>query len=122
MGRQAQRSLIVAALKAGIDVNVQVREEQRQFNLIATPQYPELIPNMVALNNERNNTAFVIGDTPLRLAPDSTSVVEWATNTVDRVQQQTMVLVLATLIWVCSIQVVKPQTCQDHQWYNHQVT
>ena len=80
MGRQAQRALIVAALKAGIDANVEAREEQRQFNLIACPQYPELMPNMVELNNDRNNTAFVIGDTPLRLAPDSTAIVNWATN------------------------------------------
>jgi hypothetical protein len=80
MGRQAQRSIIVAALKAGIDANVDAREEQRQFNLIACPQYPELIPNMVALNNERNNTAFVIGDTPLRLAPEGIDIQQWATN------------------------------------------
>jgi len=80
MGRQAQRALIVAALKAGIDANVEVREEQRQFNLIACPQYPELMMNMVALNNERNNTAFVIGDTPLRLGPDSAEITNWATN------------------------------------------
>lgn len=33
---------------------------------------------MVALNNERNNTAFVVVDTPLRLAP--ADVVTWATN------------------------------------------
>jgi Phage tail sheath C-terminal domain len=80
MGRQAQRALIVSALKSGIDANVEAREEQRQFNLIACPQYPELIPNMVALNNERTNTAFVIGDTPLRLAPESTDITTWATN------------------------------------------
>jgi hypothetical protein len=80
MGRQAQRALIVSALKAGIDANVEAREEQRQFNLIACPQYPELILNMVALNNERNNTAFVIGDTPLRLAPESIDITTWATN------------------------------------------
>jgi hypothetical protein len=80
MGRQAQRALIVEALKAGIDANVEVREEQRQFNLISCPQYPELIPNMVALNNERNNTAFVIGDTPLRLAPEAVDISTWVTN------------------------------------------
>ena len=80
MGRQAQRALIVAALKSGIDASTQIREEQRQFNLIACPQYPELIPNMVELNNDRNNTAFVIGDTPLRLGPDATSVQSWASN------------------------------------------
>jgi phage tail sheath protein FI len=78
MGRQAQRAIIVAALKAGIDSSTELREEQRTFNLIACPQYPELAPNMVALNNERTNTAFVVVDTPLRLTP--TEVVEFATN------------------------------------------
>jgi hypothetical protein len=80
MGRQSQRALIVQALKAGIDANVEIREEQRQFNLIACPQYPELITNMVELNNDRNNTAFVIGDTPLRLPGDATTLTTWATN------------------------------------------
>ena len=78
MGRQAQRAMIVAALKSGIDTNTDVREEQRQFNLVATPAYPELMPNMIALNNERNNTGFVIGDTPLRLDPQD--ILLWASN------------------------------------------
>lgn len=78
MGRQAQRALIVKALKSGIDSSTQAREEQLGYNLIACPQYPELAPNLVALNNERNNTAFTIIDTPLRLSPQD--VVEWATN------------------------------------------
>jgi hypothetical protein len=80
MGRLAQRAIIVAALKSGIDSSVQAREEQRQFNLIACPQYPELMSNMVELNNDRKNTAFVIGDTPLRLGPDSTSLTAWHSN------------------------------------------
>ena len=78
MGRQAQRVQIVQALRSAIDTSTTLREEQRSFNLIACPQYPELIPNMIALNNERNNTAFIIGDTPLRLSPED--VVAWATN------------------------------------------
>jgi hypothetical protein len=80
MGRQAQRAIIVAALKAGIDANVDIREEQRQFNLIACPQYPELIPNMIELNNDRRNTGFVVGDTPLRLGPTGTEITNWTTN------------------------------------------
>ena len=80
MGRQAQRAIIVSALKSGIDSSIEIREEQRQFNLIACPQYPELITNMVELNNDRKNTAFVIGDTPLRLGPDSTEITNWKTN------------------------------------------
>jgi hypothetical protein len=78
MGRQAQRALIVQALKAGIDTSTAIREEQRQFNLVACPQYPELLTNMIALNNERNNTGFVVTDTPLRLTPDE--IITWATN------------------------------------------
>jgi hypothetical protein len=78
MGRQAQRSLIVQALKAGVDTSTGAREEQRAFNLISSPQYPELLPNLIALNNERNNTAFVISDTPLRLAPED--ILPWASN------------------------------------------
>jgi hypothetical protein len=78
MGRQAQRALIVQALKSGIDSNTTIREDQNIFNLITCPQYPELVPNMVALNDDRNDTAFVIVDTPLRLTPDE--VVNWSTN------------------------------------------
>ena len=79
-GRQAQRSLIVAALKSGMDSSEAAREEQNEFNLIVTPGYPELMTNMVALSNERNNTAFVIGDTPLRLGPQGQDLINWATN------------------------------------------
>ena len=80
MGRKAQRQIVVAAMKAGIDANTDVREEQRTFNLLAAPGYPELITNMVALNNERNNTGFVIGDTPLRLEDTGNAIIDWATN------------------------------------------
>jgi len=79
-GRKAVRAIVVAAMKASIDGSQELREEQRQYNLIATPNYPELANNMVALNNERNNTAFVIGDTPMRLADNGTDIVNWATN------------------------------------------
>jgi len=79
-GRQAQRKMIVAAMKSGIDTSVAAREEQNAFNIIATPAYPELTPNMIALSNERSNTLFVVADTPMRLGPDGNSLVEWATN------------------------------------------
>jgi hypothetical protein len=78
MGRHAQRFLIVQALRSAIDTSSQLREQQAQFNLIACPQYPELAPNMVLLNNDRGDTAFNVVDTPLRLTPDD--VVAWATS------------------------------------------
>jgi phage tail sheath protein FI len=48
--------------------------------LIACPGYPELITNMVNLNNSRSNTGFVVGDTPMRLPASGTDVLAWATN------------------------------------------
>jgi hypothetical protein len=79
-GRQAQRKLVVAALKSGIDTSLPAREEQNQFNLIAAPAYPELAVNMVALSNERSNTLFVVGDTPMRLGANGTDLLNYATN------------------------------------------
>jgi len=80
LGRLAVRNMVISAMKAAIDTQQSLREEQNVFNLIAAPGYPELIPNMIALNNERSNTAFVVGDTPLRLAPGNNDLTEWATN------------------------------------------
>ncbi len=80
MGRLAQRALVVAALKSGIDTSITIREEQAVFNLLACTAYPELIINMSALSNERNNTCFVVGDTPMRLGGSGTELVAWATN------------------------------------------
>ena len=80
-GRHAQRKSVVQALQALVNSNQDIRdEESRQFNLMATPGYPELIGEMITLNYDRRLTAFVVGDTPLRLTPDATSLNEWATN------------------------------------------
>ncbi len=80
MGRLAVRAIVVQAMKAAINSQETLREEQNVFNLLACPQYPELIPNMTALNNERSNTGFIVGDTPLRLDASGNSLVAWATN------------------------------------------
>ena len=80
-GRKAQRKVIVEQMKSEIDTNQAIREDQRGFNVIATPGYPELIQNMINLNTDRNNTAFVVGDAPLRLEGTSTAIQNWANNT-----------------------------------------
>jgi len=81
MGRKAVRKIVVGGLKAAIDNSEALREDARDFNIIAAPGYPELISNMVSLNNDRRSTAFVIGDTSLRLAATSTAIQNWASNT-----------------------------------------
>ncbi len=35
---------------------------------------------MISLNYDRGLTAFIVGDLPMRLTPDATSLNEWATN------------------------------------------
>jgi hypothetical protein len=80
-GRKAQRGFVVAKLQAAIDASDGLREESSVFNIIACPGYPELLDNMVALNTDREETAFVIGDAPLRLPATGTAVQAWATNT-----------------------------------------
>jgi hypothetical protein len=81
MGRKAVRKIVVAALSTAIDTSEALREDARNYNIIAAPGYPELISNMVSLNNDRRNTAFVIGDTSMRLAATSTAIQNWASNT-----------------------------------------
>ena len=80
-GHKAQRNIIVEAMKAAIETSTDLREEQLEFNLMVCPGYPELIQNMVTLNNDRKNTAFIIGDSPLTLNSSSQSVQTWAKNT-----------------------------------------
>ena len=80
MGRQAQRNMVVKALREVIDTNTAIRDEDNEFNLIATPNYAELQPNMIVLNNDRGDTGFIIGDTPMRLPPDATAITAWANN------------------------------------------
>jgi hypothetical protein len=80
-GRKAQRSVVVAAIKSAIDTSEEARdEERRNFNIIACPGYPEALSNLINLNIDRKVTAFVIGDTPLRLKSDATTLTNWGTN------------------------------------------
>jgi len=80
MGRKAQRNMVVKALRSTMDTNYDIRDEDNFFNLMATPGYPELQPNMVVLNADRGDTGYILGDTPMRLPADATAIQAWATN------------------------------------------
>ena len=81
MGRKAVRKIITDKMKSGLDANTEIREEQKTFNLLTAPGYPELLPNLITLNNDRDNTGFILSDAPMRLSDSSTEVESWATNT-----------------------------------------
>ena len=80
MGRAAQRAMVVQSLRSALDTNTDIRDEDNYFNLMATPNYPELQPNMVVLNADRGDTAYIIGDTPLGLQDSATDIQAWANN------------------------------------------
>ena len=77
-GRFAQRKVIATAIQskaAGTDL----RDPSNRFSLIAAPGYPELVDEMVTLNSDRGETAFIIVDAPMRKNP--TDVINWTSNT-----------------------------------------
>jgi len=81
-GRLAQRSVVTTALKAMLTTNQSIRDtDTLNFNLIATPGYPETIADMVAFNTDIGQTAFVVADTPFRLEPTGTALSNYGNNT-----------------------------------------
>jgi len=80
MGPRAQRNEVVEAMKAVVDSNTFLREDVYNYNILAAPGYPELIPNLIALNNDRANTGFIIGDTPFSLKPNSGDFINYSNN------------------------------------------
>ena len=83
-GRLSQRAQVVEAFKALVDTNQSIRDNDTLgFNLLATPGYPEVIQNMIGLNTDRGITAFVVGDTPMRLEPTGTALNAWGLNTAE---------------------------------------
>jgi hypothetical protein len=93
-GRNAQRKVVVQSLQASVNSNEDIRDdESRIFNLIASPGYPELIGEMINLNYDRGLTAFVVGDSPMRLQPNTTSINNWASNVALAVEDNDLGLV-----------------------------
>ena len=80
-GSAAQRQMVIQALSAAISASQQLRESMYTFNLIACPNYPELIPEMVSLNNDRLNTAFIIGDSPMTMPANAMTLNQWSNDT-----------------------------------------
>ena len=81
-GSVAQRHMVVTAMQAAVSSNTGIRSEAVYFNLIAAPGYHELMDEMITLNKDKKETAFVIGDCDMTLKSDSTSMKAWATANV----------------------------------------
>jgi len=81
MGAAAQQIVIVQAIQSVIVSNEDIRAEDLYYNLIAAPGFVEAIDEMLALNDDRKDTSFVLGDTPFTLNATGTALQNWATNT-----------------------------------------
>ena len=80
MLRKAQRQSVVRQMQAALAASEEARNETNRFNLLAAPGYPELIDEMISLNVDRKETAFIIADAPLRLTSSASATQAWATN------------------------------------------
>ena len=85
-GRRSVRSIIVEKLQGAISSNDEIRAESNYYQLITCPSYPELYDEMIALNADIGEVAFVVGDTPKFMTPSGIpsgreiTVAEWASN------------------------------------------
>jgi phage tail sheath protein FI len=79
--RKAQRRAVVRAMQEAVNSSTEIREEMTFFTLIAAPGYTELYDEMVQLNTDRKETAFIIVDTPFRLSPSpANKLIDWMTG------------------------------------------
>ena len=79
-GKAAQRKVIVDKLASTIVSNETIRSEYVDFNLLCAPGYVELLDELVTLNTDRRETAFIVTDVPATLVPTGTEIQAWATN------------------------------------------
>lgn len=79
-GRNAQRKIVVTSMAKAIASSDELLSETVNFNLMVAPGYVEMLDDLVTLNTNRRETAYIITDVPARLLPDSNSINKWATN------------------------------------------
>lgn len=77
-GSFAQRNVVATAMQA-VTSGTDLRDPSNTFSLLAAPNYPELVDELVTLNSDRGETAFIIVDAPMRKTP--TDVINWTNNT-----------------------------------------
>ena len=79
-GSAAQRNVVVESLISAVTNSAQLLDSFYNFNLISCPGYPEVLPTLVTLNENRGETAFIVADSPLTLVPNANTLNVWANN------------------------------------------
>jgi len=81
-GRKAQRAVVLKALNALIQGNQNIRQPDTViYNLLSCPGYLETVSELIGLNTDNGQTAFIVADSPARLTPDATTLSNWGNNT-----------------------------------------
>lgn len=79
-GSAAQHNMVVQSMIGALASSSQLQDEFYNFNLMAAPGYPEVLPALVTLNEARGETAFIVGDSPMTLAANANDLNTWANN------------------------------------------
>jgi hypothetical protein len=79
-GYKAQRAVVVQQLQKVVAGNDAIRAENIFFNLVSCPGYHELLDELIVLNTDMGEIAFIVSDTPARLAPTTASITNWSQN------------------------------------------
>lgn len=79
-GDDATRYMVVSAMQAAVVNNEAVRSDAIYFNVISAPGYHEVTDELVALNKDKKEIAFIISEPPMDLAANSTDLQNWSLN------------------------------------------
>ena len=79
-GPDAQKKVVTNKIASVITSSEEVRDDTIFYNLLATPGYPELMDELLTLNVDRKEQAFVIGDSPFHLSDSTTDLQAWSSN------------------------------------------
>jgi hypothetical protein len=79
-GEEATRYMVVKAMQSAISTNEAVRSDAIYFNVITAPGYYEVTDELIALNKDKKEIAFIITEPPLTLSDRSSELQNWALN------------------------------------------
>ena len=79
-GNDAVRKVVEGKMASVLSSNQDIRSETNFFNVLAAPGFPGLLDEMITLNTDKKEVAFILADAPFTLDSSSLSIQNWATN------------------------------------------
>lgn len=79
-GNDAVRRVVETKMASELSGDQDIRSETNFFNVISAPGFPGLLDEMITLNTDKKEVAFILADAPFTLDSSSLSLQNWATN------------------------------------------